>query len=365
MEKFNEEGLSEEPNNLLAIHSLKIQRVLRWGKNVDLLLTDNWSFRSPDMSTDDFDVPEYPRVDPQIPFEIMNYGRHYNNDNPPDTIRFNGKDIPNPTKNVHAQTYLGSEQRRWFLEQLGASTARWKIWGHGFGTMEVRSDYQNLPGELGSKWPKDVGYAVIDNRFLRDKDIIFDFIRDQKITGFCVVGGDRHAFHAGLASKALPPKKYEPLGVEFIVGSISQQTLFEVLEVTMKKDNPKRVLNLIDQPDGKVIPSMNVTALHGVLSTLKLKETGDMEQARAVRNPDVAPHLSLVDFGGHGYGLVTVTSDQLSTEFVCIPRPLERSDRPDGGPLTYRVVHRTHLWKAGEAPKLEQEILEGDPRYCI
>jgi alkaline phosphatase D len=153
--------------------------------------------------------------------------------------------------------------------------------------------------------------------------------------------------------------------VEFITGSISQQTLFEALEVTMKKDHPKRVLHLIDQADGKVIPSMNVTALHGVLSTLKLKETGDMEQARAVRNPDVAPHLSLVDFGGHGYALVTATSDQLSTEFVCIPRPFERSDRPDGGPLLYRVVHRTRLWKAGEAPKLEQEILEGDPRYCI
>jgi alkaline phosphatase D len=72
--------------------------------------------------------------------------------------------------------------------------------------MEVRSDYQNLPGELGSKWPKDAGYAVIDNRFIRDKDEIFDFIKDQKITGFCVVAGDRHAFHAGLASKALPPK---------------------------------------------------------------------------------------------------------------------------------------------------------------
>jgi alkaline phosphatase D len=48
--EFNEDGLSEEPNNLKAINSLKIQRVLRWGKNVDLLLTDNWSFRSPDMS---------------------------------------------------------------------------------------------------------------------------------------------------------------------------------------------------------------------------------------------------------------------------------------------------------------------------
>jgi alkaline phosphatase D len=365
LENFNDEGLCEESNNLKAINSLKIQRVLRWGKNVDLLLTDNWSFRSPDMSTDDFNVPGYPRVSPQIPFEIMNYGKHYNGDKPPETIQFNGKEIPNPTKDVHAQTYLGSEQRRWFLEQLGASTARWKIWGHSFGTMEVRSDYQNLPGELGSKWPKDAGYAVIDNRFLRDKDLIFDFIRDKKITGFCVVAGDRHAFHAGLVSKALPPKKFEPLGVEFITGSISQQTLFEVMEVTMAKDHPMRMLHLIDQPDGKVIPSMNVTPMHGVLSTLKLKETGDMKQVRAVRNPDVAPHLSFLDFGGHGYGLVTATSNQLSTEFVCIPRPLERSDQPDGGPLTYRILHSTSLWKAGEAPKLEQKILEGDPRYCI
>ncbi len=365
MEEFNDDGLSEEPNNLKAINSLKIQRVLRWGRNVDLLLTDNWSFRSPDMSGGDFYAEGYPRVTPQLPFEIMDYGRHYNNDNPPDTIRFDGKDMPNPTKDVHAQTFLGSEQRRWFLEQLGASTARWKIWGHTFGTMEVRSDYQNLPGELGSKWPKDAGYAVVDNRFLRDKDLIFDFIRDKEINGFCVVGGDRHAFHAGLVSKSLPPKPYEPLGVEFITGSISQQTLFEVMEVTMKKDHPMRVLHLIDQPDGKVIPSMNVTPMHGVLSTLKLKETGDMAQARAVRNSDVAPHLSFLDFGGHGYGLVTAGSDALSTEFVCIPRPFERSERADGGDLLYRVVHRTRLWKAGEAPKLEQEILEGDARYCV
>ncbi|HNP99643.1 MAG TPA: alkaline phosphatase D family protein, partial [Bacteroidia bacterium] len=365
MEEFNDDGLCEEKNNLIAINSLKIQRVLRWGKNVDLLMTDNWSFRSPDMSSDDFYIPEYPRVSPQIPYEIMNYGSHYNDNHPPETISFNGKEIPNPTKDVFAQTFLGSEQRKWFMEQLGASKARWKIWGHTFGTMELRCDYQNLPGELGSKWPKDVGYAVMDNRFMRDKDIIFDFIKDQKITGFAVVGGDRHAFFAGLVSKALPPKKFEPIGVEFITGSISQQTLVEVLEVTMKKDHPKRVLQLIDLPDGKMIPSVNVTALHGVLSTLKLKETGDMAQARAVRNPDLSPHLSLLDMGGHGYGLVTATSDQLSTEFVCIPIPFERSESPDGGPLSYRVIHRTRMWKAGEAPKLEQEILEGDPKYFI
>lgn len=365
LENLNEDGLSEEPNNLLAIHSLKIQRVLRWGKNVDLLLTDNWSFRSPEVPSDDFVIRGYPRVWPEAPNDILEYGRHYNGGNPPDTIRLNGKDFPNPAKNAHAQTFLGREQRNWFMEQLKASKARWKIWGHSFGTMELRSDYQNLTGELGSRWPKDAGYALIDSRFLRDKEIIFDCIKEQQITGFCVVAGDRHAFYAGLASKALPPKKFEPLGVEFIVGSVSQQTGFEVMEVTMPKNHKLRDLHLIDQPDGTVIPAMNVTAMHGVQSTLKLKETGDMQQARAVRNPEVAPHLSFLDMGGHGYALVTATANELSTEFVGIPRPLEKSDRPDGGPLTYRVIHRTHLWKAGEAPELKQEVLEGNPQYCI
>jgi alkaline phosphatase D len=205
----------------------------------------------------------------------------------------------------------------------------------------------------------------MDSRFLRDKEEIFDFVKSHNITGFAIVSGDRHAFYAGLASKNLPPKNFEPLGVEFITGSISQQTGFEVMEVAMRKDHPMRTLHLIDHPDGTVIPSMNVTALHGVQSTLKLKETGDIEQARAVRNPDVAPHLSFLDMGGHGYALVTATSEELSTEFVCIPRPLKRSESSDGGPLTYRVIHRTRLWKGGESPRLKQEILEGDPRYSI
>lgn len=365
LENFNDDGLCEEPNNLLAINSLKIHRVLRWGKNVDLFLTDNWSFRSPDVSSGDFYISGYPRVWPQAPYEIMNYGRHYNNGNPPSTIRFNGKDFPNPAKDAHAQTFLGTQQRNWFLEQLKSSKARWKIWGHSFGTMELRSDYQNLPGEPGNRWPKDGGYALMDSRFLRDKEIIFDCIKSNDITGFCVVAGDRHAFYAGLASKALPPKKFEPLGVEFIVGSISQQTVLEVTEVTMQKKHVLRDFYVIDQPDGSVIPSMNVTAMHGVQSVLKLKETGDMQQARSVRNPDVAPHLSFLDMGGHGYAMVTASANELSTEFVGIPRPLEKNNQPDGGPLTYRVLHRTRLWKAGETPKLEQEILEGNPKYCI
>jgi alkaline phosphatase D len=51
----------------------------------------------------------------------------------------------------------------------------------------------------------------------------------------------------------------------------------------------------------------------------------------------------------------------LETEFVCIPRPIARSDRPDGGPLAYRVVHRVKPWAAGERPRMMQEVVEGVP----
>jgi alkaline phosphatase D len=69
--------------------------------------------------------------------------------------------------------------------------------------------------------------------------------------------------------------------------------------------------------------------------------------------------------GGHGYSVVHAASGFIETEFVCIPRPLERSDRPDGGALSYRVKFRTGLWASGEAPKLQMQILEGDPKFSV
>ena len=69
--------------------------------------------------------------------------------------------------------------------------------------------------------------------------------------------------------------------------------------------------------------------------------------------------------GGHGYSVVRATGDWIETEFVCIPRPVERSHRDDGGPLLYRVKYRAKRWTSNEQPELEGQILEGDPRFSI
>jgi hypothetical protein len=65
----------------------------------------------------------------------------------------------------------------------------------------------------------------------------------------------------------------------------------------------------------------------------------------------------------HGYAVVRTSNDGLETEFVCIERPVNRHDQPDGGPLNYRVRFRAPMWRKGETPKLDTKVVEGDPKF--
>ena len=104
---------------------------------------------------------------------------------------------------------------------------------------------------------------------------------------------------------------------------------------------------------------------HGVRSCLEYAKSFDLKRARALSNPQLAPHLEFVDMGGHGYAKVRLTGGEMRTEFVCIPRPISRSASPDGGPIRYRVAHVAKLWGAGERARLEQKVLEGEVGLSI
>jgi alkaline phosphatase D len=116
---------------------------------------------------------------------------------------------------------------------------------------------------------------------------------------------------------------------------------------------------------GPTQPTVNLLLHHGVRSALEFAKSGDLEKAHAASNPDLAPHLTFVDMGGHGYATVRVDASTMVTDFVCIPRPIERSPRPDGGPLRYRVRHEVPLWQAGERPRMRQTVVEGDPGLAV
>jgi len=111
--------------------------------------------------------------------------------------------------------------------------------------------------------------------------------------------------------------------------------------------------------------TINLTIKRGVRSALEYAASGDIEKARALTNPDVAPHLEFVDMAGHGYTVITAGPNTIDTEFVCIVRPIAHADTPDGGPLRYRVSHRARMWQPGTSPKLEQRMLEGNARLPV
>jgi alkaline phosphatase D len=107
---------------------------------------------------------------------------------------------------------------------------------------------------------------------------------------------------------------------------------------------------------------------HGVRSCLEYAKSFDLERARSLSNPDLAPHLEFVDLGGHGYAKGRLSAEEMRTEFVCIPRPITRSEKPDGGRLRYRTLHTASLWKGGErpqAPAAKTSVLEGNADLCI
>jgi alkaline phosphatase D len=366
--EFDEHGLGLEAGNLAAIESLKIFRALRWGRNVELILTDNRTFRSEPLCDRAeftlFDTKPFPEFVSQNVTDILDGGRAFAGGNPPAAIRFGGVDIPNPRKSSPPESMIGAPQKAWFFERLRSSAAPWKLWGNTVGMLDWRTDLQNLPPELGVPW-RDSGYALINvgdwSLYRHERAEILDFVKNNGITGFVSLAGDRHAFTAGVLSKSLPPAAFAPAGAEFITGSISAPGLFEAHKHNIAKDHPLRAIYLYDPaPGAEPEPAINLSLLHGVRASLALARTKDRGQALAAANPEVAPHLSFADLGGHGYSVVRASADALEVEFVCVPRPLERSASPDGGPLAYRIVHRVDKWAAGAAPRVERRSKEGD-----
>ncbi len=366
---FDDQGLGLEPNNLAAVRSLTAYRSLRWGRHLELLITDQYSYRAEEPTSGPearaLASPDFPELVPEEALEILDAGRTFDGGRAPDHIAFGGSTLPNFRKATPAQTLLGAEQKAWFIDALRRSDATWKVWGCSLGTLDWRADPQNVPATLARRWPGR-GYASFGGgdfgSAYTERGEIYDAVRAAGVTGFVTVSGDRHSFWAGYASKSLPPKRFDPVGVAFITGSISSAGLVEAFEHNLAQDLALRSLYLVDsQNGGRPQPTVNMLLRHGVRSCLEYARTRDFAAARRVSNPDLAPHLSFVDMGGHGYATVRLAADAMECEFVCIPRPLERSERADGSAVLYRLVHRCRLWRKGERPLLEQRIIEGDP----
>ena len=179
---------------------------------------------------------------------------------------------------------LGATQKAWFIDRLKASQATWKVWGNTQATLDMRADPQNLPDGMGKKWP-DGSYGGFGGgepcTAYVERNEIYDAIAQEGITGFATVAGDRHSFWAGVATKSLPPRGFEPVGIAFVTGSISAPGMAEAQEHNYPKDDPLRPLYLADRAGGKFETTVNLTLHHGVRTALEYAKSGDIAKARS------------------------------------------------------------------------------------
>jgi alkaline phosphatase D len=77
---MGEHGMGQEKNNLAAIASLQAYRATRWGANLDLFITDQRSYRSPEPDppvAGEFFDQQFPYFLPEEAMEIWDAGATY------------------------------------------------------------------------------------------------------------------------------------------------------------------------------------------------------------------------------------------------------------------------------------------------
>src|SRR3954468_10673877 len=192
IEKWDDSGLGIEPNNLKAINSLIAYRSLRYGRHLDLILTDQHSFCGDDPTdaegVDKIYDPAFNGMFSEPAMIALDAGRTFNAGKPAAELSFGDITIPNPRKDSPPRTILGTRQKKWFLDQLRRSTATWKVWGNSLGALDLRADPQNLPdGLTKQKWPADTFAQIGSGDYgsaYHERGEIYDLVRDSKITGF-------------------------------------------------------------------------------------------------------------------------------------------------------------------------------------
>ena len=126
--------------------AITIYRRLQFGKHVDIVLTDNRSYRSDHAVPEDVTASNprvfHPRA--ALSLEAVNgfdAGREANGGMPEATVAgFENTRIDSPPG-----TMLGSTQKKWWKDVMRGSTASFKVWGNSVPLLRLRLDVTAAP----------------------------------------------------------------------------------------------------------------------------------------------------------------------------------------------------------------------------
>jgi alkaline phosphatase D len=360
----NADNFVAEANNAAAVGAITIYRSLRFGKHVELVMTDERSFRS------DHAVPEEftnnalffaPRN--AMPIRMVNQfdaGKTDNNGIPLDSISFQTPQgtvsLPNARKGSPPGTMLGKPQKTWWKAIMKGSDATWKLWGNEVPLMRMR-----ITNTAGLDVDDRCVSADAWDGYVTERRELMTFLKTEGIKNVVVLSGDIHASFAGLVVDDFEGKTPAPVACELIAAGVSSNSLFSFFEAATRLPpipTPQQVglrsLITVDAsaaPGGgpKFTENFNMLLLHGTISAgvfaQAIGQGAPVATARAAAlapnrdDPTTNPHLKYADTNAQGYGYVKVTGDQVAATIVTIKRPVTIPS--DAGPGVKRTASFT------------------------
>lgn len=176
-----------------------------------------------------------------------------------------------------ARTMLGAEQRAWFLDQMKNSRATWKLWANEVMLMQLK-----IPGLFVDLDQWD-GYPA-------ERAAVLGALGSAGVKNLVALTGDIHTFVAGYLKPDYDSADSPSVGIELVVGSLTSANFDEEI---------KSQVHLPSSP----APASQFEVRHDLLGPGVL---------------DVNRHIKYWDSATHGYGLLTLTPQQLTCDFKAV-----------------------------------------------
>jgi alkaline phosphatase D len=378
---MDDNNLSSNEDNLSAIGSMTIYRSLRFGQFVNLLLTDNRSYRS------DHAIPEsisgnssfflHPRV--ASPLNILNQldaGKTANEGSPNSHI-YTGEVIPNPRLNSPPGTVLGSPQKHWWKEILRRSDTDWNIWANSIPLTRLLLNLSAADGTL----PDAVLSSDTWDGYCTERNELMAYLLNNGIDNLVSFSGDLHAHIAGLVMhdyevfhNSDTTDQAIPVLAEMVCAGISSRSQFSAVEELVRFDNPgsleQTLRNLVTydaaqttQPsEDPLVNNLNNTLLNGARSGLIASITNSREDIGNYREPLVNGHVKFIDSGANGYGLALASESEISVQLVTVSEVI--TDPTQATPqIAYTANFSITNTSAGNGVRIDGPMIQGTPPF--
>jgi alkaline phosphatase D len=180
-------------------------------------------------------------------------------------------------ENDKGRSMLGAEQHAWFVDRITSTRATWKLWANEVMLMQLKL------GPLFIDLDQWDGYQ-------QERNAILNVVKHQQIRNFVALTGDLHTFLAGYLKTDFDNPLEEHVGVELMVGSITSSNFQEEIDAELP------------------LPSRPIPAKQFKVPSAAISDTILLAN----------PWIKFFNSATHGYGVLTLTPEELTCEFKAV-----------------------------------------------